>query len=101
MLSITRHGVQRCSQRAIRGDAIRATLDWGRPYRTSRGRVVWFLGRREVRAAARAGADVDLFVHTALVVENDDLVVTAVRTRSTRRFRVRWSRQTSRRRRSR
>ena len=89
MLVFTRHARVRCAQRAIPHDAIEAALAWGREYAQPSRHAVYFLGRRQVDAAARMGVDVGRFENTAIVFSADGAVVTAIRTRSPRRFRPR------------
>ena len=77
------HFVNGCQQ------AVQAVLDWGLAYPRPARHAVYFLGRRQVNTAARLGVDLRRFENTAIVFSQDGVVVTAIRTRSTRRFRPR------------
>lgn len=87
MLTFTHHARLRCAQRAVTHEAVHATLDWGLVYLLRGGRSVFFLGRRQVQSALHAGVDFREFENTAVVVAEDGVIITAIRTRSTTRFR--------------
>lgn len=89
MLQFTHHARVRCAQRAVPDEAVQAVLAWGLEYPRPARHAVYFLGRRQVNTAARLGVDLRRFENTAIVFSKDGVVVTAIRTRSTRRFRLR------------
>lgn len=85
-LRFTTHALQRLRHRGIRPEMVRAAIDHGLEIPQARGRVAYFLGQRQVQTAACAGDDVRFAAGTVVVVARDGVVVTAIRTRSTRRL---------------
>ncbi len=77
---------RRSQQRAVSLDAVHAALDWGALIRQRRGRRAYHLGRREVRAAARAGVRIERFQGTAVVLGSDQGLITVLRTNDRRRL---------------
>jgi len=51
------------------------------------GRRAWFLGRRQVRLARRAGVDIREFENIAVVLAADQTVITVIRTKDPSRLR--------------
>ncbi len=76
--TFTKHGHARCGQRAILAAAIDAAVAWGLPRHVGNRCVAYHLGRRAVRRADRAGADVRRYERTVAVL-HDGVVVTAWR----------------------
>lgn len=85
----TKHAETRQRQRAVSDADLEAVLDWGRPYRQPFGRVVTFLGKRDVARAQELGVDVGTARGVAVVVAGDGAIVTMVRSSDVRRLR-RW-----------
>ena len=87
--AISPHARRRQEQRGITPVAIDAALRWGRRERQLDGREAFHLGRRSVRQARSAGADVGSFENVAVVVASDGVIVTVFRSPDTRRLRRR------------
>ena len=85
----TKHSKTRQRQRAISDSDLEAVLDWGQRYRQPAGRVVTFLGKRDVQHALARGIDVGRAQNIAVVVAGDGAIVTVVRSSDVHRLR-RW-----------
>lgn len=83
---LTPHAQRRAQQRAASLDAINAAIDYGMTYRQF-GRTVYFLGRRSVVNATRQGVDLRCFEGLAVVLADDGVVITVIRTSGTRKLR--------------
>lgn len=86
---LSRHAARRAAQRGITPSAADATVRWGLPIRQRGGRTAYFLGKRQVAAAAASGEDVSCFEGTVAVLSRDGSVVTLIRAVSPRRLRRR------------
>ena len=85
----SRHAQQRSAQRCVSREHIELTLLWGREIRQPRGRLAFHLGHREARAARAAGARIpEDAIGVAVVVADDDTIVTVVRSHDRQRLRA-------------
>ncbi len=82
----SKHAKRRSQQRAINDDAVDAALAWGAVIRQPGGSRVFHLGKREVREARKAGLRLERFAGTAVVLSEDDRVITVIRTHDRRRL---------------
>ncbi len=80
--TLSPHAARRCCQRAVKPENLDLVIRFGHVIRQRGARMVYFLGCRQARRAGRPG-----LAGTAAVVAPDGVVVTVVRTRSTRKFR--------------
>ena len=83
----TSHALRRKQQRCVTDTQIGLVLDWGRSWRQESGRDVRFVGRREVRLAARSGLDIRLARNVAAVVADDGTIITVIKSSDLRRLR--------------
>ncbi len=91
-LEWTPHAERRSRQRRIPPAVVETVLQWGREIRQPDGRYAYFVGRRDLKRAARSGVD----VHEALsvaVITKETGVITVIRTQDVsklRRFGKPW-----------
>jgi hypothetical protein len=93
MLKFSPHARRRSAERCVSAEHIELALDWGYPIRQRGGRVAWHLGNREAAKARDAGVAVpERSVGIAVVVADDQTVVTVVRSDDRHRLVVHGSR---------
>lgn len=90
-LRTSRHASARKQQRAVSSGHIALVLQWGRQIRQRGGRTAWFVGSKEVKAAAKFGVRLDPVENLAVVLADDGAIVTVVRSSDVARLR-RWRR---------
>ena len=82
----TPHAERRSRQRRIPPAIVETVLQWGREIRQPDGRCAYFVGRRDLKRAARNGVD----LHDALsvaVITKETGVITVIRTQNVARLR--------------
>jgi hypothetical protein len=80
------HAQARVRHRNAPADAVAVVMTWGRWIFQRAGRVACFLGRREVREAARYGLDLSRYDGLAVVQAPDNPVITFIRAGSPHRL---------------
>lgn len=76
----TPHASRRSAQRSVPAEHIELALTWGRPIRQRGGRIAWHLGYREASDALDTGVRIpERAVGLAVVVADDGMIVTVVR----------------------
>ena len=88
-MKMSQHAQQRSQQRAVNHQRIEATLRWGRTFHQRGGRTAYFLGHRDAKRALKHGVDVTRHTNTAVVVAQDETIITVIRTDDPRRLRLR------------
>lgn len=76
-LEWTRHAAIRCAERGISGVAVHAAWVWGSRTRRHNRRITCVVDRYAVARARAAGAAIDAFFGTAIVVSLDLRFLTA------------------------
>ncbi len=84
---LTYHANARMRQRAVSQDDVSAVMQYGRTFRQPGGRLVWYVGSRDMKLAARAGVDLSGAHNVAVILAADGAVVTVVRSADLRRLR--------------
>ena len=80
------HAKARIRHRNAPSDAVDVVLDWGRSIHQKAGRIAYFLGQKEVTAAARHGLDLSRYDGLAVVEAQDLAVITFIRAGSPHRL---------------
>jgi len=72
--------------RSVPGELVPVVVEYGQRFRQSDGRVVYFVGKRQVAHAAVQAVDLTPALNVAVVIAHDGLVLTVVRTADPRRL---------------
>ena len=86
------HARIRQQQRSISEDQVKMILVWGREIKQHKGRRVYFVGDRESEKEQGNGVDLDPLTGAAVVIGNDGVVITVVRTGNISRLKKRFQR---------
>ncbi|GDX83911.1 hypothetical protein LBMAG42_57220 [Deltaproteobacteria bacterium] len=87
MRNWSHHADERASQRAIPRFDVELALTWGKRIRQFDGRTAYHLGRREADEAREQGAFVPQgAIGVAVVIADDETVITVVRSHDRRRL---------------
>lgn len=81
------HAQARQQQRATGDEAVDAALRWGLMIRQAHHRIAYFLGKKSVQQAARAGESIERHLGTTVVQAADSTLVTVIRSQNCRKLR--------------
>lgn len=84
-LIYSEHAIRRSYGRSISGEAVEATLDYGRFY-WNQGSMVYRLDRRSIAKAKSQGVNLQAHEGIHVVLSSDGIVLTAYRNRNCKRM---------------
>ncbi|MCH8517785.1 MAG: hypothetical protein LAT68_15810 [Cyclobacteriaceae bacterium] len=87
MITLTQHAKVRQAQRGVSTDAVKMVQVYGQRHRGLGGKIIFFLGHRDVREAKELdGIDISMHVNTAVVESPDGVVLTVLKVDSPKKI---------------